>query len=263
VLASDAIPILLYHSVVDGPGGDHWSVSPATFAAHLDHLVEGGWRSTTVSELAEAISSRREVPPKTVCVTFDDGFADFYTNALPLMEERGIVSTLYVTTSPVGNGHEHTSDNVWSSPMLSWEQLAEIATRGVEIGGHSHHHLELDTLRPSVALEEVTTCKAELEDHLGIAVHSFAYPHGYSSPSVRAAVRSAGYRSACSVKNALSSPRDDVFTLPRLMLDRVTTLEQVRRWTDGTGAPTSPPDDRPAAVAWRLVRRLRAALRSR
>jgi peptidoglycan/xylan/chitin deacetylase (PgdA/CDA1 family) len=259
----DAIPILLYHSVVDGPGGDHWSVSPATFAAHLDHLVEGGWRSTTVSRLAEAISSGGAVPPKTVCVTFDDGFADFYTNALPLMEERGIVSTLYVTTAPIGNGHGVAPDNVWNAPMLSWEQLAEIATRNVEIGGHSHHHLELDTLRPRVALEEVRTCKAQLEDHLGIPVHSFAYPHGYSSPSVRAAVRQAGYRSACSVKNALSSSRDDVFTLPRLMLDRDTTIEQVRSWTEGTGTATSPPDDRPVAVAWRAFRRLRATLRSR
>lgn len=261
MLARDAIPILLYHSVVDGPEGDHWSVSPAAFAAHLDHLVEGGWRSATVSELAEAISAGREVPEKTVCVTFDDGFADFYSNALPLMEERGIVSTLYVTTSPVGNGR--SPDNVWHAPMLSWEQLAEITGRNVEIGGHSHHHLELDTLRPSVAFDEVATCKAQLEDHLGIPVHSFAYPHGYSSPGVRAAVRRAGFQSACSVKNALSSPRDDVFTLPRLMLHRDTTLERLRNWTEGTGVATSPPDDRPIAVAWRMARRLRAAVRSR
>lgn len=214
-----------------------------------------------MSELAEAISSGRGVPDKTVCVTFDDGFADFYTNALPLMEERDIVSTLYVTTSPLGNSQ--TPDNVWGAPMLSWGQLDEIATRNVEIGGHSHHHLELDTLRPSAALEEVTRCKAQLEDHLGIAVHSFAYPHGYSSRGVRAAVRKAGYRSACSVKNALSSTRDDVFTLPRLMLNRDTTLEDVRNWTAGIGVATSPPDDRAIAIAWRLARRLRAKVRPR
>ena len=261
--ARNAIPILLYHSVADGPGGDRWSVSRAAFAAHLDLLVEEGWRSTTVSELADGLGAGRELPPKTVCVTFDDGFADFHSDALPLMEERGIASTLYVTTSAVGDGHRRPQDNPWGAAMVSWEQLAEISTRNVEIGGHSHHHVELDTLRPSSVSEEVTTCKAQLEDRLGIPVRSFAYPHGYSSASVRAAVRKAGYLSACSVKNALSSPSDDLFTLPRLMLSRDTTLEQLRRWTSGTGVATSPPDDRPIAVAWRLARRLRAAVGSR
>jgi peptidoglycan/xylan/chitin deacetylase (PgdA/CDA1 family) len=262
-LSRDAVPILLYHSVANGPGHDRWSVSSTTFAQHLDLLVEGGWRTTTVSELAEALAAERELPPNTACVTFDDGFADFYSNALPLLEERGMTSTLYVTTSTVGSGRNGRGGDGGEPGMLAWEELAEIATRNVEIGAHSHHHVELDTLRPGAILDEVTVCKGQLEDRLGIPVKTFAYPHGYSSPRVRAAVRDAGYRSACSVKNALSSSKDDLFSIPRLMLRRDTSLDQVRRWANGTGVAISPPDERALAVAWRIARRLRAAVRSR
>jgi peptidoglycan/xylan/chitin deacetylase (PgdA/CDA1 family) len=193
-------------------------------------------------------------------VTFDDGYADFYTNALPLLEERGFAATLYMTTSTIDNGRKGSSDG---PAMLAWEELAEIATRHVEIGAHSHHHVELDTLRPRVLSEELTTCKEQLQGRLGIPVTTFAYPHGYSSPRVRAAVREAGYLSACSVKNALSSQADDVLSLPRLMVMGDTSLEKVRNWMNGVGVATSPRDERALTVGWRLVRRLRAMAEAR
>jgi peptidoglycan/xylan/chitin deacetylase (PgdA/CDA1 family) len=80
--------------------------------------------------------------------------------------------------------------------MLSWAQLGEIASRGVEIGAHSHSHPDLDTLPQQKAWQEIADCKRHLETELGAVVVSFAYPHGYSSPRVRRLVREAGYQSA-------------------------------------------------------------------
>jgi Polysaccharide deacetylase/Glycosyl transferase family 2 len=146
-------------------------------------------------------------------------------------------------------------------PMLSWGQLLEVAERGVEIGAHSHTHPELDTLVPGVLEREVVRPKRLLEERLGREVTSFAYPHGYVNARLRRSVRTAGYRSACAVRNLPSHPGDDPFFLSRQTMGPSTGLEAFRRILT---APFSPPSLLRAQVlprGWRMVRRSRPLLR--
>jgi peptidoglycan/xylan/chitin deacetylase (PgdA/CDA1 family) len=76
-----------------------------------------------------------------------------------------------------------------------------------------------------MAREEIAQSKLMLEDHLGMEIHSFAYPFGYSSPAVRQLVRDAGFTSACAVKHALSSATSDPFALARLMVYADTSVD--------------------------------------
>jgi peptidoglycan/xylan/chitin deacetylase (PgdA/CDA1 family) len=108
--------------------------------------------------------------------------------------------------------------------MLTWDQIAEVSARGIEIGAHSHRHLQLDTLPLALAQAEIVQSKRILEDRLGSAIHSFAYPFGYSSPGVRRVARDTGFTSACAVKHALSSQGSDPFALARLMVDPDTNV---------------------------------------
>jgi hypothetical protein len=108
-----------------------------------------------------------------------------------------------------------------SRPMLEWSDVIGFAGNDVEIGAHGHSHRQLDTLARGDAIEDVTLCKSVLEDRLGIDVRTLAYPHGYSTRALRREVESLGFTSACGVKHALSSVRDDRFALARLIIGDV------------------------------------------
>ena len=149
--------------------------------------------------------------------------------------------------------------------MLDWSQLAEIREAAVEIGGHSDTHPQLDTLSIARAETEVARCKYLIEQRLGIEVRSFAYPHGYFSPRVRSLVAEGGYSSACAVKNAFSSPADDLFSLARLTVEATTEPAQIKAWLSGEGAPSTWTNEQVRTRVWRLYRRsaVRLGLRPR
>lgn len=251
------VPILLYHSVSGAPA--RWiapfTVTPRTFARHLDLVVASGRTPVTVSRLREAAVGRAALPWRPVLITFDDGFADF-VGASGELAARGLPSTLYVTTGALrGRGGPDRRVALPPAEMLSWSQLGELIERGVEIGAHTHTHPQLDALHREGVAEEVRRSKLLLEDALGREVASFAYPHGFHSPSVRASVRAAGYTSACAVMNALSSRNDDMFALARLTVRADTDLDRLAAWLGGRSARVAPYPEKVATRAWRMYRR--------
>lgn len=251
-----AIPILLYHAVTETPS--EWiapfSATPAAFANHLDLVVASGRVPLTVSQFVDARGVAGGLPPNPVVITFDDGFADTAHTAVPLLQDRGLTGTVYVTTGFVGGDSP--------DPMISRSQLADLAAAGIEIGAHSHSHPQLDTLPLADAEAEIVSSRRWLEDVLGQPVRTFAYPHGYSSPAIRRMVARLGFGSCCAVRNALSSATDDRFSLARLMVRSTTTPDQVAAWLAGRGAPVAPFRESPRTTGWRAYRRTRAALRS-
>ena len=225
------IPILMYHSISSyaSPRFEPNTVSPEAFGEHLSYLDQCHYTPLTVTQLAHAMARRGAgLPPRPVLLTFDDGYADFYTNALPALQRHGFVATLYISTAFVGG------TSCWNQPLgegmrpiLTWAQLAEISASGVECGAHSHTHRPLDILPPAVAREEIVRSKQLLEEHLGRRVSSFAYPYGYYSTRVRQIVQASGYDSACAVKRAMSSWHDDPYALARLAIRPHTTVHDL------------------------------------
>jgi len=219
----DYVPILMYHSISSHASRKFqpFAVPPAFFADQMAYLYQEGYTPITVSHLVSAWSQQStRLPEKPVVLTFDDGFADFFTTALPILKHYRFTATLYVSTGFV-NGTSR-----WLSPekevarvMLTWKQLVEISMSGIECGGHSHSHPQLDILSSRAAREEISQCKMLLEEHLGQKICSFAYTFGYNIAQVRQSVQAAGYTSACAVRYALCSRWDDTFALPRLMVD--------------------------------------------
>src|SRR5215212_8336398 len=103
------IPILCYHAVTESPGRHiaPFTVAPSTFRAHLDLLLESGYRCVRMRDLdqeAAVPQSSERVPERLAVITFDDGYADFASTALPALRARAMPSTLYLTTGWLRDG---------------------------------------------------------------------------------------------------------------------------------------------------------------
>ncbi len=261
------VPVFVYHSVsVDPPPWiAPFTVHPRAFAEQLGLLADDGRVIVPLRRLVEAMRGGPPLPPRSAVLTFDDGFADFHSTVAPLLAARRLPATLYVTTGAVSGPGAPDREGSRASlfppaAMLTWRQVAELDALGVEIGGHTRTHPQLDTLPRRHARDEIEGCKSRLQDTLGHPVHSFAYPHGYSSPSVRRLVSEAGWTSATAVRLAFSSGGDEPLRIARLMVRADTGRERFQSWSRGTGAPVAPFPEGTRTTAWRAYRRLRAGV---
>jgi peptidoglycan/xylan/chitin deacetylase (PgdA/CDA1 family) len=256
------IPILLYHSITrDATAGYRpYAVDPVRFRTQMELVAQAGSRTLTVRELGAILADPSgRVPERSVVITFDDGFDDVHREALPVLDRLGLTATAFLVAGHVGatsrwlaaagEGHRR---------LMSWSQVRELAAAGIEIGSHSHTHPELDTLPAHLVDRELDRSRAVLEDGLGAPVTSFAYPYGYHTPGLEAALGRHGYQAGCAVKHALSHPGDDRRALGRAMVSPDTTDEQLAAWLDGRGLPLAWAGERPQTIAWRAVRRARS-----
>ena len=255
--ATARVPILMYHEIAHPTETrSRLAVSPENFAAQLGYLRSAGFTTLTAAELSARLATRAgPLPDRPIVLTFDDGYADFHRRAMPVLAQHGFTATLFVTT-----GWEQDACLRQSAPgrMLNRTQLAEVATAGIELGGHTFSHPQLDQLPEQLVRHELCSSKRWLEDEIGLAVPGLAYPFGYSSALVRQVAREAGYRYAHAVDNRTTSADADLFQQPRLTIRRATTLPEFRRLADGE-ATLRLREDRALTRAWSVVRQVKAA----
>lgn len=210
-------PILSYHSVSERSSAAfrRYTISPTLLREHAAFLAASGYRTLTISDLVAHL--REGVPERCVALTFDDAFADFAEEALPILRDFGMTATLYVPTRFVaGAGSWLVREGEAQRRIMGWSQILEAAEEGIECGAHSDTHRELDLLPARSLEDEVRLPKRILEERLGREVRTFAYPFGYHSRRARQTVSAAGYSSACAVGNVSATSRSNPFALPRL-----------------------------------------------
>lgn len=200
--------ILIYHRV-GGGSADERDLPVGSFERQLDHLAEH--RVVHLDAALDALAQGDDRPH--VVLTFDDGFADVHDHAWPLLRERGLPFTLYVSTRYVGaTMHWEGSTASDAGPGLSWEQLAELAGSPLcTLGNHTHGHVRPDEL----TVEEVDRCTAELARRLGQVPRHFAYPWGVPVPAMVPALRRR-FRSAATGRVGRNLPGLDPMTLARV-----------------------------------------------
>jgi peptidoglycan/xylan/chitin deacetylase (PgdA/CDA1 family) len=233
------------------------------FAAHMAYLYQHAYTPITVTQFVKARSpggsENSALPERPVVLTFDDGYADFFTEVLPVLKQYDFVATLYIPTAFM-NG-----TSLWlkrrgeaTRPMLTWDQLIEISARGIECGGHSHSHPQLDILPLAVARDEIVRCKRLLEDHLDQEVHSFAYPFSYHNAAIRRLVQEAGYTSACAGKHEVCTEMTDPLALTRLGVSADTDVEALAALLTKPGSVVLTMYKNVRISMWRLARRCSA-----
>ena len=250
------IPILLYHSVGSDMSGPlaPYTTSPADFRDQMAWIANEGYTTLTVADYASMLLGHQRLPDRPLLITFDDGLADFLDNALPVLSSHGHACTMFVTTGVTW----HTRPRALGGrPTLSWSQVAALPDSGVEVGAHSHDHLQLDLLPAPRVASQLRVCKDKLEQNIQAEVTSFAYPHGYNKATTRLLVQQAGFSSACAVKNQLSHRNDHRWALARIMLTTDQSVPYLRHALNDAGLRLAQRREHIQTTAWRATRLLR------
>lgn len=207
--------ILTYHSI--SAGSSPLCIPPEIFAEQMEWLAREGGCVVPLAKMVDLLARKQPFPPKTVALTFDDAFRDFYQEALPVLRRWRLPATVFVVTTRAGDTNRWPGQPAWCEqlPLMNWEEIKQVAGEGIDVGCHSRTHPALPELDEQALREEVLTGKKELEAQIGRPVESFCYPYGSWSPPVRALVRQ-HYRAACSTKMARISPDADPHSLPRI-----------------------------------------------
>ncbi|MFI1164243.1 polysaccharide deacetylase family protein [Streptomyces sp. NPDC020801] len=259
---SAPVPVLMYHAVSREPNEATrgLSVSPEAFAEQMDVLRDLDLHPVTTAELAThwRTAGFSPLPPGPVLITFDDGYEGVHRHALPVLAKHGFPATLFVSTGWIRGSHDMGGG---LDTMLDWDQVRELAAGGVEIGGHSHTHPQLDQLDDERLWPELIRCKEIVAGELGTVPVSFAYPYGYSSRRVRERVREAGFAQALAVGNGLARRTQGPYALQRLTVRRSTTAEEFERLVQGRAIARNFARDRALTKGYAMVRRARQVRR--
>ncbi|WP_306319408.1 MULTISPECIES: polysaccharide deacetylase family protein [unclassified Streptomyces] len=251
----------MYHAVSADPNPATYqlSVSPGQFAQQMELLAERGCTPLTTAELAAIWrDGGRTLPDRPVLITFDDGYEGVHTHALPTLAKHGFTASLFVSTGWLRGAYD-TGGAL--DAMLGWDQVRALAAHGVEIGGHSHTHPQLDQLDDADLEFELLRCRELVAAELGTAPVSFAYPYGHSDRRVRRAVRAAGFAQSLAVGNALARRRQGPYALRRVTVRRSTGPTEFERLVDGRAIGRTFARDRALTKGYAVVRRARQARR--
>ncbi|MFI1353113.1 polysaccharide deacetylase family protein [Streptomyces sp. NPDC020898] len=201
----------MYHSVGDCSDDPYRiTVTPERLDAQLRWLHRRGLRGVGVAELLAARS--RGEGKGLVGLTFDDGYADFLTNALPVLERWECGATLFVLPGRLGG------ENAWDplgprKPLLTADGIRAAAKAGVEIGSHGLTHVDLTKADDELLHAEVAESRAALSELSGAPVDGFCYPYGTVDQRAADAVKAAGYGYGCAID---PGQLNGVHALPRV-----------------------------------------------
>lgn len=273
-LSASAFPgvaVLCYHGVRISDDSIPFSdlhVTKATFERHC-RLIATACDPISFAEFREARRNGRELPPRSVIVTFDDGYRGVLDHALPVLERYRIPAAVFVSAAPVLDGQHFWFDALGRRqgeaavlkarglPYRQWRALtaataaaldeteshrpltlAELerlaASPLIEIGAHTMTHPTLALAAVEDQQREIAGCKATLERVLGKPVTAFAYPYGslledYTSQTV-SLVRDANFDVAFTTGASFARPEGDPLQIPRfMMLDTVGDVELAHR----------------------------------
>ena len=238
-LRDGGLTILSYHSL-DEEGTTGISVPPRLFADQMAVLAAEGCTSLTMREVAAHLAEGRPFPPRAVAITFDDGFANVYTEGGPILARYGLCSTVYIITGMIGAVIDWTDTGVSlpALPLMDWTQIRAFAAAGHEIGAHTIQHGFLTRLPPAAREKELREPRQLLEHELGTPIQAFAYPQGDYNAAVIAATRAAGYTTAVTIDQGRVGAHDDPFRLRRIHVGDGTTPVRLRACVQPTIGPT-------------------------
>jgi peptidoglycan/xylan/chitin deacetylase (PgdA/CDA1 family) len=197
--------MLMYHDLSDNPAGvapEHrpYVLDTLVFCRQLDAVMSSGLAALTVAQWGTLSH-----PPQALVLTFDDGHVSNHDIALPLLQERQLKATFFITAGRIGTG-----------ATMDWQQLRALHAAGMEIGSHTLTHRPPSTLNDAELRHELLASKRLLEDGLGTPVTSISSPTGFFNPRMSVIAQEVGYRALCYSQIGLVADHGQAFSLNRV-----------------------------------------------
>jgi peptidoglycan/xylan/chitin deacetylase (PgdA/CDA1 family) len=206
------VPILYYHYIRINPNprdrvGFGLSTPPAAFRAQMQYLADHGFHVISLHQAVVAIQHHSGLPSRPVVLTFDDGYADFFTAAVPILQSHGFTATSFVVSGRMGWGGYMTPNQIVAADGL-----------GFTIGAHTVDHVALTAQPPARAIWEIKQSKLTLEGLLGHPVLDFAYPYGSFNGFDMAQAKSLGFETAVSTLPGTWHSASELYELSRVRI---------------------------------------------
>jgi peptidoglycan/xylan/chitin deacetylase (PgdA/CDA1 family) len=274
------VPVLMYHRVSDSPEDTvrpyyRTCTSPARFQEQMQWLADHGFHGMTLGDglgwLAASqdpltnvrLPSSDPRPPTTsrrpVVLTFDDGYRDFLTAAMPVLETFGFTATVFLPTAFIGSDRR-SFQNI---ECLTWAEVNRLAQRGIEFGSHTVTHPRLAQLSWEEVHQELTESKATIENAIGTSVATFAHPYAFPAGAdypgrLEQVLRDSSYCCCATTEIGRLRPGDNPYRIRRLP---VNSCDDARLF----GAKLAGAYDwvRVPQSLWKLSKRLLSRERSR
>lgn len=249
--------ILVYHRVsrsrVFDPWYDDWNVTPGALDRQVAALAASA-ELVFLRELRDRLARQLPGAPPLVCLTFDDGYRNFHDEVLPILRRHRAKATAFIATGYVGSDRPLPFDR-WGTrhadraapaawQPMGWREIDRcVDSQLVEVGGHSHLHVNAASADSALLCEEAARSREILLRRLGEAhAVSYAYPYGSRrlgqvNAAYVEAVKASGYRLAVSTNPGLVDLRSDPYELPRVEVYRTDGPAAVRAKVAGSLAP--------------------------
>ena len=205
--SSPGVPVLNYHQV-EQKNGNPLTLWPDQFEAQMAYLADEGYTTITIDEMMDALEHGTPLPEKPVIITFDDGYADNYEYAYPILKKYGFKATIFLI---------YDFTNAYPN-YLTWEQIDEMKQSGlIRFESHTMTHANLAELDSADELRhEIADSHDLLSEKIGYDMHYIAYPGGRVNPEIEEMTRAAGYRGGFTVHYGLSTPAEGRYQMDRI-----------------------------------------------
>jgi Predicted xylanase/chitin deacetylase len=240
----------MYHSICDAAESRahpyyQTNTKPEMFAQQMEYLAENGFQAITLKQAIEwskiecrrSVQNIRDFPAavtdatRPVVISFDDGYRDFYTDAIPILWKHGFRATMFLSTAFIGDERRRFNPRVdrtgsfTGKECLTWREVCELHGAGIEFGSHTVNHPRLSDLSWSAIEYELRESKTEIEDRLAEQVTTFAYPFAFPSSNRRFVAGfkellvQEGYNCCATTELGRMTTADNWFTAKRLPMN--------------------------------------------
>lgn len=220
--------ITLGYHIVNRTIEDKIAISEELFEEHLRYLQKEGYVTLSLAQALADINGAMQTPPRSVLLTFDDGYEDNARIVLPLLQAYGMRATEFVITAYIGQSNRWNPRAGYDTDHMTWDDLRAWYESGCDIGGHSHWHFCMTRLSPDELEETVRLNKGMLEKGLGIRLLAFAYPYGKFNQAVKGVVGH-HYEIAFAIDGGVWNAQIDRYAINRLNISPAWNVEHLAR----------------------------------